>query len=329
MFKNKTILITGGTGSFGQTCSKFLLENYKLKKLIIFSRDENKQYLMDQNFKKYDSIRFFIGDVRDPERVNIAMRDVDYVIHAAALKHVPIAEYNPIECIKTNIYGAENIINAAINCKVKKVIALSTDKATNPINLYGASKLAAEKLFSAANSLSGKQNTSFSIVRYGNVINSRGSVIPFFKKLIEERARFLPITHYDMTRFFISLEDSVKFVLKCFSTMYKGEVFVPKMSSLKICDLAKVLNPKAKLKLIGIRPGEKIDEVLCSKEENHYLLEFKDYFVIFRDKQQMLNYNKKFKNKGKRVPKSFYYSSLNNSDLLKINKIKTKFKNFL
>ena len=214
-------------------------------------------------------------------------------------------------------------------CKVKKVIALSTDKATNPINLYGASKLAAEKLFSAANSLSGKQNTSFSIVRYGNVLNSRGSVIPFFKKLIEERARFLPITHYDMTRFFLSLEDSVKFVLKCFSTMYKGEVFVPKMSSLKICDLAKVLNPKAKLKLIGIRPGEKIDEVLCSKEENHYLLEFKDYFAIFRDKQQMLNYNKKFKNKGKRVPKSFYYSSLNNSDLLKINKIKTKFKNFL
>ena len=233
MFKNKTILITGGTGSFGQTCSKFLLENYKLKKLIIFSRDENKQYLMDQKFKKYDSIRFFIGDVRDPERVNIAMRDVDYVIHAAALKHVPIAEYNPIECIKTNIYGAENIINAAINCKVKKVIALSTDKATNPINLYGASKLAVEKLFSAANSFSGKQKYKFSIVRYGNVMNSRGSVIPFFKKLIEERARFLPITHYDMTRFFLSLEDPVKFVFKCFSTMYKGEVFVPKMSSLK------------------------------------------------------------------------------------------------
>tara|TARA_Y100000591_G_C21808549_1_gene686446 strand:+ start:402 stop:1391 length:990 start_codon:yes stop_codon:yes gene_type:complete len=329
MFKNKTILITGGTGSFGQTCSKFLLEKYKPKKLIIFSRDENKQYLMDQKFKKYDSIRFFIGDVRDPERVNIAMRDVDYVIHAAALKHVPIAEYNPIECIKTNIYGAENIINAAINCKVKKVIALSTDKATNPINLYGASKLAAEKLFSAANSLSGRQNTSFSVVRYGNVINSRGSVIPLFKKMITEKVKFLPITHFDMTRFFLSLEDSVKFVLNCFSIMHKGEVFVPKMSSLKISDLAKVLSPKAKLKLIGIRPGEKIDEVLCSKEENHYLLEFKDFYVIFRDKQQMLKYNKKFKNKGKRVPKSFYYSSLNNSDLLKINKIRTKFKNFL
>ncbi len=327
MFKNKTILITGGTGSFGQTCSKFLLEKYKLKKLIIFSRDENKQYLMAQNFK-HDNIRFFIGDVRDAGRVNIAMRDVDYVIHAAALKHVPIAEYNPIECIKTNIYGAENIINAAINCKVKKVIALSTDKATNPINLYGASKLAAEKLFTAANSLSGRQNTSFSVVRYGNVINSRGSVIPFFKKLIAEKSKFLPITHYDMTRFFLSLEDSVKFVLNCFSTMQKGEVFVPKMSSLKICDLARVLSPKAKLKLIGIRPGEKIDEVLCSKEENHYLLEFKDFYAIFRDKQQMLNYNKKFKNKGKRVPKSFFYSSLNNSDLLNINKIRTKFKNF-
>lgn len=329
MFKNKTILITGGTGSFGQTCSKFLLEKYKLKKLIIFSRDENKQYLMDQKFKKFDSIRFFIGDVRDYERVNIAMRDVDYVIHAAALKHVPIAEYNPIECIKTNIYGAENIINAAINCKVKKVIALSTDKATNPINLYGASKLAAEKLFTAANSLSGKQKTSFSVVRYGNVINSRGSVIPLFKKMIKEGAEFLPITNFDMTRFFLSLEDSVKFVLKCLSTMYKGEVFVPKMSSLKICDLAKVLNPKAKLKQIGIRPGEKIDEVLCSKEENHYLLEFKDFYAIFRDKKQMVKFNKMLKNKGKRVPKSFYYSSLNNSDLLKIEKIKTKFKNFL
>ena len=327
MFKNKTILITGGTGSFGHTCSKMLLEKYKLKKLIIFSRDENKQYLMAQKFK-HNNIRFFIGDVRDAERVNIAMRNVDYVIHAAALKHVPIAEYNPIECIKTNIYGAENIINAAINCKVKKVIALSTDKATNPINLYGASKLAAEKLFTAANSLAGKQNTSFSVVRYGNVINSRGSVIPFFKKLIAEKSKFLPITHFDMTRFFLSLEDSVKFVLSCFSTMQKGEVFVPKMSSLKICDLARVLSPKAKLKLVGIRPGEKIDEVLCSKEENHYLLEFKDFYAIFRDKQQMLNYNKKFKNKGKRVPKSFYYSSLNNSDLLKINKIKKRFKNF-
>jgi UDP-N-acetylglucosamine 4,6-dehydratase/5-epimerase len=327
MFKNKTILITGGTGSFGQTCSKFLLEKYKLKKLIIFSRDENKQYLMAQKFKQHN-IRFFIGDVRDAERVNIAMRDVDFVIHAAALKHVPIAEYNPIECIKTNIYGAENIINAAINCKVKKVIALSTDKATNPINLYGASKLAAEKLFTAANSLSGKQNTNFSVVRYGNVINSRGSVIPFFKKLIAEKSKFLPITHYDMTRFFLSLEDSVKFVLNCFSTMQKGEVFIPKMSSLKISDLASVLNPKAKLKLVGIRPGEKIDEVLCSKEENHYLLDFKDFYVIFKNKQQMLNYNKRFKNKGKRVPKSFFYSSLNNPDLLKINKIKTKFKNF-
>ncbi len=327
MFKNKTILITGGTGSFGQTCSKFLLGKYKLKKLIIFSRDENKQYLMAQKFKD-ENLRFFIGDVRDSKRVNIAMRDVDYVIHAAALKHVPIAEYNPIECIKTNVYGAENIINAAINCRVKKVIALSTDKATNPINLYGASKLAAEKLFTAANSLSGRQNTSFSVVRYGNVINSRGSVIPFFKNLIAEKSKYLPITHHDMTRFFLSLEDSVKFVINCFSIMQKGEVFVPKMSSLKICDLARVLSPKAKLKFIGIRPGEKIDEVLCSKEENHYLLEFKDFYVIFRDKKQMLNYNKKFKYVGKRVPKSFYYSSLNNVDLLKINKIKAKFKKF-
>ena len=219
MFNNKTILITGGTGSFGQECTKFLLSNYNLKKLIIYSRDENKQYLMAQKYNQ-KNIRYFIGDVRDYDRINMAMREVDFVIHAAAMKHVPIAEYNPIECIKTNIYGAQNIIQASINCKVKKVIALSTDKATNPINLYGASKLAAEKLFVAANSLVGFQDTQFSVVRYGNVINSRGSVIPFFKKLLKENSSFLPITEENMTRFFITLEESVKFVINCFSIIF-------------------------------------------------------------------------------------------------------------
>ena len=291
MFNNKTILITGGTGSFGQECTKFLLSNYNLKKHIIYSRDENNQYLMAQKYNQ-KNIRYFIGDVRDYDRINMAMREVDFVIHAAALKHVPIAEYNPIECIKTNIYGAQNIIQASINCKVKKIIALSTDKATNPINLYGASKLAAEKLFIAANSLVGFQNTKFSVVRYGNVIDSRGSVIPLFRKMINEKSNFLPVTDKRMTRFFLTLKDSVKFVVKSFSLMNNGEVFIPKMYSLKIEDLARNLKPGIKIKIVGMRPGEKIDELLCSSEENHNTLEFKDHYIIFRDNESLLNYNK-------------------------------------
>ena len=328
MFNNKVILITGGTGSFGQECTKFLLSNYKLKKLIIYSRDENKQYLMAQKFNQ-KNIRYFIGDVRDYERISMAMREVDFVIHAAALKHVPIAEYNPIECIKTNIYGAQNIIQASINCKVKKVIALSTDKATNPINLYGASKLAAEKLFVAANSLVGFQDTQFSVVRYGNVINSRGSVIPFFKKLLKENSSFLPITEENMTRFFITLEESVKFVINCFSIMKKGELFIPKMYSLKITDLAKTLKPGIKLKLVGIRPGEKIHELLLSKEENYNTLEFKKHFIIFHDNESLQKYNLSIKNKGKKVSKDFFYSSLNNSQLLQKKEILKKFPNLV
>ncbi len=330
MFNNKTILITGGTGSFGQECTKFLLANYNLKKLIIYSRDENKQYLMAQKYNQ-KNVRYFIGDVRDYERVNMAMREVDYVIHAAALKHVPIAEYNPIECIKTNIYGAQNIIQAAINCKVKKIIALSTDKATNPINLYGASKLAAEKLFIAANSLVGFQNTKFSVVRYGNVIDSRGSVIPLFRKMINEKSNFLPVTDKRMTRFFLTLKDSVKFVVKSFSLMNKGEVFVPKMYSLKIEDLALSLKPGIKIKIIGLRPGEKIDELLCSNEENQNTLEFKDHYTIFRNNEEALKYNKLLKGqrRGKKVSKSFYYSSLNNSRLLKIKDIVKIFPNLI
>ena len=328
LFKDKVILITGGTGSFGKECTKFILKNYKIKKLIIYSRDENKQYLMDKEIK-HDKIRFFLGDVRDLERLNMAMREVDYVIHAAALKHVPIAEYNPIECIKTNVYGAQNIITASLQNNVKKVLALSTDKATNPINLYGASKLAAEKLFLAANSLKGKRDLTFSVVRYGNVLSSRGSVIPFFKNLIEKKAKYLPITDKDMTRFFISLTDSVKFVLNCFNLMSIGEVFVPKLDSFKIVDLAKVLSPKTKLKFVGIRPGEKLDELLCSKEENQNVIEYNSYYIIFKDLIDKVQYKKLFKGKkGKDVSKDFYYSSLNNPNFLKLNQIKKKYPNF-
>jgi len=315
MFKNKTILITGGTGSFGQTCSKFLLEKYKLKKLIIFSRDENKQYLMAQKFKHHN-IRFFIGDVRDAERVNIAMRDVDFVIHAAALKHVPIAEYNPIECIKTNIYGAENIIRASIDCGVKKVLALSTDKAANPINLYGATKFASDKIFLTANNIVGKQNTFFSVVRYGNVLGSRGSVVPYFKKFLNTN-NFLPITHKSMTRFWITLDQSVNFVINSFRRMSGGELYIPKIPSVKITDLAKAMAPKVKHKIVGIRPGEKIHEIMCPNETAHLTYEFKDHYLI----NQSINNekNKKIKNKigetGIKVKNSFEYNSGQNNFL--------------
>ena len=266
MFNNQVVLITGGTGSFGQECTKYLLKNYSLKKIIIFSRDELKQYEMQKKFKS-GILRFFIGDIRDKSRLNSALREVDFVIHAAALKHVPAAEYNPIECVRTNIMGAENLINASIECNVKRVLALSTDKATNPVNLYGATKLCAEKLFVAANNMAGKSKTRFSVVRYGNVINSRGSVIPFFKNLVKEN-QVLPVTDKEMTRFFISLENSVKFVIRCMKSMNKGEIFIPKLPSVKIVDLAKSLGKNVKIKIIGMRPGEKLHELLSSSEES-------------------------------------------------------------
>jgi UDP-N-acetylglucosamine 4,6-dehydratase len=256
MFNNKTLLITGGTGSFGNTCVKFLLKKYKLKKLIIFSRDELKQFDLSHELKKIKTktkVRFFLGDVRDKERLKFAFNGVDYVIHAAALKQIPAAEYNPQECIKTNIYGAENIIFAAIEKKVKKIIALSTDKACNPINLYGATKLASDKLFISANTLAGAENISFSVVRYGNVINSRGSVIPFFQKINENEKKDFPLTHLEMTRFFITLEESVKFVLNSFERMRGGEIFIPKLPTIKIVDIIKAINKDAKIKIIGIR----------------------------------------------------------------------------
>jgi UDP-N-acetylglucosamine 4,6-dehydratase len=277
LFNNKNILITGGTGSFGRKYTEIILNNYSPNKIIIYSRDELKQYEMAQVFND-KCMRYFIGDVRDKSRLKKAMENVDYVIHAAALKHVPVAEYNPMECIKTNINGAENVIECAIENEVEKIIALSTDKAAAPINLYGATKLASDKLFIAANNLVGKRKTRFAVVRYGNVIGSRGSVVPFFVKLIKQGKKKLPITHKDMTRFLITLEQGVKFVLKNFERMHGGEIFVPKIPSMKMTDLAKALCPECELEEIGIRPGEKLHEVMITK--NDRCIEFNDHFVI-------------------------------------------------
>jgi len=279
MFNDKTILITGGTGSFGKQCVKTLLSQYQPKKIIVYSRDELKQYEMAS---KFDSpiMRYFIGDVRDEKRLAMAMREVDYVIHAAALKHIPVAEYNPMECIKTNINGADNVINVALEQGVDKVIALSTDKAVNPINLYGATKLAADKLFVAANNLAGDRKTRFSVVRYGNVLGSRGSVVPFFQKLIQEGATEIPITDPRMTRFWITLNQGIDFVLKNFARMQGGEIFVPKIPSMKMTDMAEALAPGIPHKIVGIRPGEKLHEVMCPVESSHLTLEFDDHYVI-------------------------------------------------
>jgi len=279
MFNNKSILITGGTGSFGKQYIKTILENYKPKRLIVFSRDELKQFEMEQVFND-KCMRYFIGDVRDLERMQQAMNDVDFVIHAAAMKQVPAAEYNPTECLKTNIHGAENVIRAAIDNGVEKVIALSTDKAANPINLYGASKLASDKLFVAANNMSGGHKTTFAAVRYGNVVGSRGSVVPFFNQLIESGADNLPITHEEMTRFWITLQQGVDFVLKNFQRMQGGEIFVPKIPSVRVVDLATAMAPDLEQKIIGIRPGEKLHEIMCPADDSHLTLQFDDHFVI-------------------------------------------------
>lgn len=318
MFSNKNILITGGTGSFGKKYTKILLENYKPNKIIIYSRDELKQYEMSQEFDD-KCMRYFIGDVRDVDRLKKAMKDVDFVIHAAALKHVPIAEYNPMECIKTNIYGAQNVIDAALENGVSKIIALSTDKAANPVNLYGATKLASDKLFVAANNLVGTQDTQFSVVRYGNVIGSRGSVVPYFQKLINEGNKFLPITDEKMTRFMITLEDGVNFVLKNFERMQGGEIFVPKIPSMKIVDLASAMAPDLEQKIIGIRPGEKLHEIMCPADDSHLTFEFDDHFVIaptitFTDKR---DYDHNILGEiGGKVSQGFEYNSGNNKEWL-------------
>jgi len=279
MFNNSSILITGGTGSFGKKYVQVILEKYKPKKIIIFSRDELKQFEMQQIFNE-SCMRYFIGDVRDLARVEEAMEDVDYVIHAAAMKQVPAAEYNPMECIKTNIYGAENVIKAAIKNNVKRVIALSTDKAANPINLYGATKLASDKLFVSANNMVGSKKVRFSVVRYGNVIGSRGSVVPFFQKLITQGVSELPITHVDMTRFMITLRAGVDFVLKDFERMQGGEIFIPKIPSMLVTDLANAIAPDMSHCIVGIRPGEKLHEIMCPSDDSHLTLEFDDHYVI-------------------------------------------------
>jgi UDP-N-acetylglucosamine 4,6-dehydratase len=284
MLDGKSILITGGTGSFGHHYVSTLLEKYNLKRLVIYSRDELKQYDMEIKFRdnsKYSTeiMRFFIGDVRDQSRLKEAMRGIDVVIHAAALKQVPAAEYNPMECIKTNIHGAENVIQAALANNVEKVIALSTDKAANPINLYGATKLASDKLFVAANNMSGGR-TRFSVVRYGNVVGSRGSVVPLFSRLISESSKSLPVTHEKMTRFWITLQDGVDFVFKNIERMQGGEIFVPKIPSVRIVDLAKAMAPDLPIKIIGIRPGEKVHEIMCPADDSHLTIEFSDHFVI-------------------------------------------------
>ena len=277
---DSVILITGGTGSFGKKCVEMILKNSKPKKLIIFSRDELKQFEMAQTFSdtRYKCIRYFIGDVRDKERLHRAFSGVDYVIHAAALKQVPAAEYNPFEAVKTNILGAQNIIDTAIDKKVKGVVALSTDKACNPVNLYGATKLCSDKLFVAGNAYVGDEETRFSVVRYGNVVGSRGSVIPFF---INKRSTgVLPITDPRMTRFWITLEQGVSFVLDCLKNMVGGEIYVPKIPSMNIMDLAKAIAPECDTEIVGIRPGEKLHEVMISVDDARNTIEFKDYYII-------------------------------------------------
>lgn len=318
MFNEQVILITGGTGSFGKKYTQIILEKYKPKKIIIFSRDELKQYEMQQTFDA-PCMRYFIGDVRDVSRIEEAMEGVDYVIHAAAMKQVPAAEYNPMECIKTNIYGAENVIKAAIKNNVKKVIALSTDKAANPINLYGATKLASDKLFVAANNMVGARQTRFSVVRYGNVVGSRGSIVPFFEKLIAEGAKELPITHEKMTRFMITLRGGVEFVLKNFERMQGGEIFVPKIASMYMTELAAAMAPNLKQIIIGIRPGEKLDEVMCPSDDSHLTLEFEDHYVIcptiqFAHQSDFTKNN--IGEVGRYVEQGFAYHSGNNVEWL-------------
>ncbi len=313
-WRNKTVLITGGTGSFGKKFVEVMLKSYKPKKLIVFSRDELKQFEMQRQFKKdirHDNLRFFIGDVRDKDRLYRALEGVDVVVHAAALKQVPAAEYNPFEAVKTNILGAENIIDVAIDLGIPKVLAMSTDKAVNPINLYGATKLCAEKLFVDGNSYAGAKNVRFSVVRYGNVVGSRGSVIPFFKE--SRKTGVLPITDKRMTRFWITLEDGVKFVIHCIETMKGGEIFVPKVPSMKITDLARTIAPRCKLKFVGIRPGEKVHEVLLTEDEARRALEFKKFFIIEPDFEW---WGTAVHKGGKKVSVNFRYSSDNNSQWL-------------
>jgi UDP-N-acetylglucosamine 4,6-dehydratase len=323
MFDDRSILITGGTGSFGRQFVRMALERFKPRRIVIYSRDELKQFEMQQETSS-PAMRYFIGDVRDGARLRQAMEGIDCVVHAAALKQVPAAEYNPMECIKTNIHGAENVIAAALECNVDKVIALSTDKAANPINLYGATKLASDKLFVAANNTAGTRRTRFAVVRYGNVVGSRGSVVPFFRRLIKEGAKTLPITDPRMTRFWITLQQGVDFVFRDFDRMHGGEIFVPKIPSMRITDLVEAIAPGMATNVIGIRPGEKLHEIMCPSDDSHLTLQFAEHFVI----RPTIQFNRPsdytmnaLGEKGTPVAEGFEYNSGTNSHFLTVGEL--------
>jgi UDP-N-acetylglucosamine 4,6-dehydratase/5-epimerase len=319
MLTNSSILITGGTGSFGHHFVPMTLARFNPKRLVIYSRDEMKQWEMAKIFEGDNRVRFFIGDIRDKDRLSRALDSIDYVVHAAATKIVPTAEYNPFECIKTNVNGAMNLIDACIDKKVKKVVALSTDKACNPVNLYGASKLASDKLFISGNTYAAKKNTRFSVVRYGNVIGSRGSIIPFFKQLAKQ-GKSLPITDSRMTRFMISLEQAVELVWQAFNDMDGGEIYVKKIPSMKITDIAKAIGPDSKFEMIGIRPGEKLHEQMIGLEDAHYTYEYQDYYKILPSIRFWGGGEFKI-GEGVKVPENFTFSSDTNSDWMTVKKL--------
>jgi len=327
MFNKKSLLVTGATGTFGIGFIEHVLKNYKPKRIVIFSRDELKQFTMKSIFpeNKYKCLRYFIGDVRDLERLKMATHGIDYLIHAAALKQVESSEYNPLECLKTNIHGAENVIKSSLYNNIKKVIALSTDKAVNPLNFYGSTKLVSDKLFVAANNFYGTKETRFSVVRYGNVANSRGSIIPYFKSLMTKNNSYFPVTDKEMTRFWITKNHAVKFVVDAFTRMHGGEIFVPKLKSFKITDLCKAFDPQKRIKFIGIKPGEKIHETLAAPEELSNTIEFKDFYSIRPSyslnilKKRYFTSNKG--EKGKVLKKTLNYSSGDKNFLLKFKEI--------
>lgn len=323
MLNNKSILITGGTGSFGNHFVEYVLKHYDPEKIVIYSRDEYKQFIMNNKFKEYDDkLRFFIGDVRDGDRLKRALNGIDYVVHAAALKQVPSCEYNPLEAIKTNINGAANVINACLDTDVKRVVALSTDKAVNPVNLYGGTKFVSDKLFIAANSYSGEKGTRFAVVRYGNVAGSRGSVIPFFKDLIDSGKTSLPITDYRMTRFWISLEQGIELVIKALAESRGGETFISKIPSFKITDLAQAMLPGCDMPEVGIREGEKLHEVMVSKEDAPFTYEYEKNYIIYP------HYTWWSENRiipgGKPVDQEFVYSSGTNTQWLSVDDLKAR-----
>ena len=334
LFNNKSILVTGGTGTFGKQFLKFVLKKTNFRRIVLYSRDEFKHYQIQneyKNHKKFNKIRFFVGDVRDYRRLNSALNGVDIVIHAAAMKHVPISERNPFECVHTNIIGAENVVRASIENKVDKIVVISTDKASAPVNLYGATKLASDKIFIAANNIIGKNKSKFSVVRYGNVLFSRGSVIPFFRNIILSGENTLPVTDERMTRFVITIEQGIDFVVKSLNLMVGGEIFIPKLKSTSIIDIVNAMGKGLKTKIVGLREGEKIHESLISSDDAINTYDFKDYFIIFPSIDKRIKSWVK-KKSGKKVKKEFSYTSFNNPEKIKLTElsklIKTKYENF-